>query len=71
MLFYVGMTRSASSILQDQKAKSEQHDPAMLEAAFHQAAGLEIQSVLEQGDISRFGVLMHEHWLRKRAGRRP
>ena len=33
---------------------------------FIKQLGLEIQSVLEQGDISRFGALMHEHWLHKR-----
>jgi D-glycero-alpha-D-manno-heptose-7-phosphate kinase len=68
MLFYVGMTRSASSLLLDQKAKSEQHDPAMLEGLhFIKQLGVEIRSVLEQGDIFRFGGLMHEHWLRKRS----
>ena len=67
MLFYVGTTRSASSILLDQKQKSEQHDRTMLQGLhFIKQLGLEIQSVLEQGDISRFGALMHEHWLHKR-----
>ena len=33
---------------------------------FIKQLGLEIRSVLEAGEISRFGELMHEHWLRKR-----
>jgi D-glycero-alpha-D-manno-heptose-7-phosphate kinase len=67
MLFFVGTTRNASSILIDQKEKSEQHDGKMLEGLhFIKQLGLEIKSVLEAGEISRFGELMHEHWLHKR-----
>ena len=67
MMFYVGTTRSASSILIDQKEKSEQHNRKMLEGLhFIKQLGLEIRSVLEAGEISRFGELMHEHWLHKR-----
>lgn len=67
MLFFVGTTRDASSILSDQKARSEQGDKQMLEGLhFIKDLGLEIQKVLEAGQIARFGDLMHEHWLRKR-----
>jgi len=67
MLFFVGTTRNASSILVDQKTTSELRDRKMLEGLhFIKQLGLEIRSVLEAGDISRFGKLMHEHWLHKR-----
>jgi D-glycero-alpha-D-manno-heptose-7-phosphate kinase len=67
MLFYVGTTRSASTLLLDQKARTEQHDRTMLESLhFIKQLGLEIQSVLERGEVWRFGALMHEHWLHKR-----
>jgi D-glycero-alpha-D-manno-heptose-7-phosphate kinase len=67
MLFYVGSTRNASSILIDQKQKSEQHDGRMLDGLhFIKQLGIEIQHVLEAGEICRFGELMHEHWLHKR-----
>lgn len=67
MLFFVGNTRSASSILEDQRKKSEERDQKMLDSLhFTKQLGLEIKSVLEAGDIPRFGELMHEHWLRKR-----
>jgi D-glycero-alpha-D-manno-heptose-7-phosphate kinase len=67
MLFFVGTTRNASSILDDQKNKSEQHDATMLEGLhFIKQLGLEIRRVLEAGEISRFGELMHEHWVHKR-----
>ena len=67
MLFFVGTTRSASSILQDQKKLSEQGDATMIESLhFTKQLGREIQKILECGDILDFGKLMHEHWLRKR-----
>ncbi len=68
MLFFVGSTRSASGLLKDQKAKSEGKDAAMTDALhFTKQLGREIKTVLEAGDIRRFGELMHEHWMRKRA----
>ncbi len=67
MLFFVGITRNASEILIDQKIKSEQRNTEMLEQLhFIKQLGMEIQNVLEAGDVRRFGQLMHEHWLRKR-----
>ncbi len=67
MLFFVGTTRSASSILQDQKKRSEQGDAEMMEGLhFTKDLGRQIQQVLEAGDIPGFGRLMHEHWLKKR-----
>jgi D-glycero-alpha-D-manno-heptose-7-phosphate kinase len=67
MLFFVGSTRSASSILEDQKTKSEGGDKTMLDGLhFVKQLGQEIKSVLEAGDITQFGHLMHEHWMRKR-----
>jgi D-glycero-alpha-D-manno-heptose-7-phosphate kinase len=67
MLFFVGYTRSASAILEDQKKKSEQRDQKMLDGLhFVKQLGQEIRCVLESGDIPVFGKLMHEHWLRKR-----
>lgn len=67
MLFYIGSTRQASSILIDQRSKSEENDPKMLESLnFVKQLGREIKSALEAGEIYRYGELMHEHWLSKR-----
>ena len=67
MLFFVGETRSASVLLEDQRKRSEQRDKAMLEGLhFVKQLGEEIRSVLEGGAVHEFGKLMHEHWLRKR-----
>jgi len=67
MLFFVGNTRSASSILEDQKKKSEERDQKMIDSLhFVKQLGQEIKSALESGQVGRFGELMHDHWLRKR-----
>jgi D-glycero-alpha-D-manno-heptose-7-phosphate kinase len=67
MLFFVGQTREASVLLDDQRKRSEQHDKTMLEGLhFVKQLGQEIRSVLEAGAVHDFGRLMHEHWLRKR-----
>jgi D-glycero-alpha-D-manno-heptose-7-phosphate kinase len=68
MLFFVGDTRSASSLLGEQKRLSEARDPAMIDSLhFARALGREIRDVLESGRVAEFGRLMHEHWMRKRA----
>jgi len=67
MLFFVGQTRSASTLLMDQQKRSEQQDKAMLDGLhFVKELGREIQSVLETGAVHEFGALMHEHWIHKR-----
>ncbi|WP_158749791.1 galactokinase [Acidobacterium sp. S8] len=67
MLFFVGQTRNASTLLMDQQKRSEQQDKAMLDGLhFVKQLGREIQSVLESGAVHEFGRLMHEHWIRKR-----
>jgi len=68
MLFFVGYTRAASDLLQDQKKKSEEGDARMIENLhFVKQLGLEIKGTLKSGDTRRFGPLMHEHWMRKRS----
>lgn len=67
MLFFVGHTRAAATLLEEQKKKSEANDAQMLESLhFTKQIGLEIRTCLEAGDTRRFGELMHEHWMRKR-----
>ncbi|ACO34506.1 MULTISPECIES: hypothetical protein [Acidobacterium] len=67
MLFFLGRTRSAAALLQDQKHRCEQNDASMLESLhFTKSLGREIERVLESGRVEEFGPLLHEHWLRKR-----
>jgi D-glycero-alpha-D-manno-heptose-7-phosphate kinase len=68
MLFFVGYTRNASTLLKEQKQRSERHDAAMLEGLHYtKQLGQEIRATLEGGRTAEFGGLMHQHWLRKRA----
>ncbi|WP_229740888.1 galactokinase [Silvibacterium dinghuense] len=67
MLFFAGETRQASVILEEQRKRTEEDDPAMLEGLhFARQLGLEIRHILEAGDVAAFGPLMHQHWERKR-----
>jgi D-glycero-alpha-D-manno-heptose-7-phosphate kinase len=68
MLFFLGRTRSAAGLLQEQKQRCEQNDTSMIESLhFTKSLGREIERVLESGRVEEFGRLLHEHWLRKRA----
>jgi D-glycero-alpha-D-manno-heptose-7-phosphate kinase len=67
LLFFTGFSRSAGSILADQKSRTEKADTEML-ANLHYAKdlGLRSRDALENGDTTTFGELMHEHWEHKR-----
>ncbi len=68
MLFFLGRTRSAADLLNDQKSRCERHDAEMIASLhFTKSLGREIERVLESGRVEDFGPLLHEHWLRKRA----
>ncbi len=67
IMFFTGYTRSASNVLNDQKTRSQTGDAAMLENLhFIKNLGAQIQAALEAGNTTRFGALMHEHWLHKK-----
>ena len=68
LLFFVGYSRSAGSILADQHERSRDGDEAMLENLEEtKRLGRRIREALEQGRPDEFGALMHEHWEGKRA----
>jgi D-glycero-alpha-D-manno-heptose-7-phosphate kinase len=68
LLFFTGYSRTADSMLQDQKVRSEQGDEDMLEN-LHAVArlGREVREALEAGDTRGFAALMNRHWLTKRS----
>lgn len=68
LLFFTGVSRSASSILKDQVDKSKANDSKMLENLhFTKDLGLRSKAALVQGDTKKFGELMHEHWEHKKS----
>lgn len=67
LLFFTGFSRSAGSILQDQKKRSETSDAEMIENLHYvKDLGYRSERVLEQGKCAEFGELMHEHWEHKK-----
>ncbi len=67
VMFFTGFSRSASSLLQDQDARTRQNDTAMIDNLHYvKDLGLRSKAALETGDLIGFGRLMHEHWEHKR-----
>ncbi|MCX6157531.1 MAG: sugar kinase [Ignavibacteriota bacterium] len=66
-LFYLNITRSASSILTDQNEKSKQKDSSTLDKLHRiKEIGIHTKKVLEQGKINEFGEILHNHWMTKK-----
>jgi D-glycero-alpha-D-manno-heptose-7-phosphate kinase len=67
LMFFTGYSRSASSVLDEQRRLTQADDPEMVDALKHmEELGRRIRELLEHGETERFGELMHEHWLSKR-----
>lgn len=66
LLFYTGISRSASNILKDQKTKSLVKDKAMIQN-LHRTKELGVLSMekLKQGDLYSFAEIMDTHWQAK------
>ncbi len=67
LLFFTGISRSASSILSDQDVKSKAKNDEMLNNLhLTKELGFLSRNALLSGDTNEFGKLMHEHWVHKR-----
>jgi D-glycero-alpha-D-manno-heptose-7-phosphate kinase len=67
LLFFTGFSRSAGSILADQKVRTVSADDEMLRNLHYvKELGLRSRDALESGKMSLFGELMHEHWEHKK-----
>lgn len=67
LLFFTGYSRSAGSILKDQKEKSQSSNQDMLNNLHYvKEMGYRSKTFLEQGKVADFGQLMHEHWEHKK-----
>lgn len=67
LLFFTGISRSASEILKDQNIKSKSDDAQMIENLhFIKDIGLRSREALIKGDLEEYGRLMDEHWEFKR-----
>jgi D-glycero-alpha-D-manno-heptose-7-phosphate kinase len=67
LLFFTGISRSASSILSDQDKKSKVNDSRMIENLHYiKELGMRSREALISGDVYKFGTLMNEHWETKK-----
>ncbi len=63
MLFYTGISRSASKILKDQNEKSKEDEETTIDT-LHQIKkiGLETKKAFEKGDVNKLGEFLDVHW---------
>jgi D-glycero-alpha-D-manno-heptose-7-phosphate kinase len=67
LLFFTGFNRAAGSILREQQQRSLAGDTDMLRNLDEvKLLGLRSREALEQGDLARFGELLHEQWEHKK-----
>ncbi len=67
LLFFTGFSRPASRILKDQDTRMKRNDQLIVDS-MHDVKDIAVRSkaALEKGDLHSFGLLMHEHWGKKR-----
>jgi D-glycero-alpha-D-manno-heptose-7-phosphate kinase len=66
LMFFTGYSRDADQVLMEQKEQSVKGQSSMIDNLhFVKELGYSIKSALEAGDTTKFGRLMHEHWLHK------
>ena len=67
LLFFTGFSRSAGSILKDQKVRTQKNDDDMLKNLHYvKELGFRSKEALEAGNPELFGEIMHEHWEHKK-----
>jgi D-glycero-alpha-D-manno-heptose-7-phosphate kinase len=68
LLFFTGISRSASSILIDQVNQTSKNDQTMIQNLhFVKELGVRSKDSLIKGDLSEFGEIMNEHWMHKKS----
>jgi D-glycero-alpha-D-manno-heptose-7-phosphate kinase len=67
VMFFTGISRSASTILKDQDDRSKTKESSIIDN-LHYVKDLGLRSLkhLEAGDLYKFGRLMDEHWQHKK-----
>jgi D-glycero-alpha-D-manno-heptose-7-phosphate kinase len=67
LFYYTGIKRNASSVLQDQSKSIEENRSKALDAMHNiKEIGFKVKHALENGDLTEFGRLQHEHWMAKK-----
>jgi len=67
LLFFTGFTRSANDILQAQTQDTTRQDKTVVDSLhFTKELGFRVKDYLENGELDKFGFLLHEHWENKK-----
>jgi D-glycero-alpha-D-manno-heptose-7-phosphate kinase len=67
MLFYTGIKRKSSYVLQEQNEAAKRDEKQVIESLHKiKEMGYEVKKILESGDIDRYGELLHVHWETKK-----
>ena len=67
LLFFTGFSRSAGTILKDQKVRSQAGDDEMIRNLHYvKELAMRSEDALVCGRVAEFGALMHEHWEHKK-----
>jgi len=67
LLFFTGISRSATAILEQQKQDSTASRRAVIDSLhWTKEMGLVIRDALLRGDVAQFGGMLHEHWQNKK-----
>ena len=67
LMFFTGYSRDADQVLLEQRTRSEDGDPEMVDNLHYvKDLGVLSRAALEDGDTEHFAALMHEHWEHKK-----
>ncbi|MCL6431219.1 MAG: GHMP kinase [Anaerolineae bacterium] len=67
LLFFTGTARNSADILSRQRESSARDEPRVIESLHAiKAMAKETLACLEEGDLTRYGRLLHESWQRKK-----
>ena len=67
LLFYEGTSRDTNEILSEQSDKiGKKEEDTVSSMLFIKGIGKQILEAIEEGNVRRFGELLHEHWLAKK-----
>jgi D-glycero-alpha-D-manno-heptose-7-phosphate kinase len=67
LIFYTGVTRRSSEILESQRRETEAGNSSVVDSLHRtRELGHRVREALEQGDLEQFGLLLDEHWQNKK-----
>jgi len=67
LLFYTGIRRKSSTVLQEQRKDSQRGEQRVIESLHRtKEIGYQIKRALEEGNLRRFGELLDAHWHTKK-----